>query len=612
MQEQLQQLLDSEQVSPQVAAKLENLSPGTCCSHRSWGTGKITEWNTLTEQVIIDFPGKPGHGMAFDYAATSLKPLADEHIQAMIINDLEGVKTLSSDNVTECMAIIIKSLGKFANADSIQEVMVPMVVEEASWKKWWDAAKRAMKKDSRFEVPSRRTLAVVFNDEPVDMKAKYMSEFENAVGGKRVMAAVVGMTKNWKEIDDSTIIDSIITKCSQTIKKAPSSQSDQAVQLALALDEFLEVVESAESMDNGLIKPFMPDSVELLSELTERLPSSMQPKFLRKVREISGENWPVIFWGLLPFSNGKMAEEITESFREEGRFDEVLSTMEKLIRERKVTPDLLVWLCKHRKGEFKPVFHAQFIYAILSVLEFGQTGSSRGCTKLSDLVLSERTLLKDILEGATEQEIRDVTRAIILSPAFEELDKNVLKATLVKLYPFVQEMIKVEGKSRSSSSSAGDVVSWKSLQRYKDELEAIKTKKIPQTSKDIAIARSYGDLSENHEFKAAKEMMAFLQRRQAELEGMIASAQATDFKGVGTENCAIGTIVYLKDLGSNKDEKYTILGAWDSDPDHGIISYKTAVSQALLGAKVGEEVEVLTETGASRKLKVEKIEAYNP
>ncbi len=134
-------------------------------------------------------------------------------------------------------------------------------------------------------------------------------------------------------------------------------------------------------------------------------------------------------------------------------------------------------------------------------------------------------------------------------------------------------------------------------------------KKIPANSKEIAIARSYGDLSENHEYKAAKEMQKILMRRKEELETQLKRARGTDFSNASTDVVGIGTVVRATDLDTNQPETFTILGAWDSDPDKGIISYLSPVAQALLNRKVGDEVEFELH-GAKHRHRIEKIEPW--
>jgi transcription elongation GreA/GreB family factor len=125
-------------------------------------------------------------------------------------------------------------------------------------------------------------------------------------------------------------------------------------------------------------------------------------------------------------------------------------------------------------------------------------------------------------------------------------------------------------------------------------------KKIPENSKEIGVARSYGDLRENFEFKAAKEMQAVLMRRKAELERDLHRARGTAFESPDLSQVSIGTVVTLRETNTNGEETYTILGAWDGDPERAIISYQTAIGRALLGRRLGEIVELNTAEDTGR------------
>jgi len=84
------------------------------------------------------------------------------------------------------------------------------------------------------------------------------------------------------------------------------------------------------------------------------------------------------------------------------------------------------------------------------------------------------------------------------------------------------------------------------------------------------------------------------------LEQALHNARGTAFENPDTSRVSIGTIVTLRDSDSGKEETYTILGAWDGDPERNIISYQTAIGQALLGHKSGEFVTLNTEHGDGR------------
>ena len=95
-------------------------------------------------------------------------------------------------------------------------------------------------------------------------------------------------------------------------------------------------------------------------------------------------------------------------------------------------------------------------------------------------------------------------------------------------------------------------------------------------------------------------MQSVLMRRKAELEQMLDNARGTSFEKVDTSLVSIGTIVTLRDADTSEEETYTILGAWDGDPDRHIISYQTAIGQALLGHKLGEVISLNTDRGAAQ------------
>jgi transcription elongation factor GreA len=216
---------------------------------------------------------------------------------------------------------------------------------------------------------------------------------------------------------------------------------------------------------------------------------------------------------------------------------------------------------------------------------------------LQRLLVDDRPLLGEIFSQADVALARDAMRRLQLSPLFDELTKRSLLARIVKVYPELESMI-TGGEPQEKIAPL--IVSWSSLEKRRAEHEELVKTKIPENSKEIALARSYGDLSENFEFKAAKQMQAVLLRRKAELEQALQNARGTAFESADTSRVSIGTVVGLRDSNSGKEETYTILGAWDGDPDRHIISYQTAIAQALLGHKIGETISLNTEHGAAQ------------
>jgi transcription elongation factor GreA len=257
---------------------------------------------------------------------------------------------------------------------------------------------------------------------------------------------------------------------------------------------------------------------------------------------------------------------------------------------------MLAWLCSERE-DWSELVTPDLLGAILAALEREQHNAPGRASKLHRVLVEDRQLLGDIFRKCDVALARDAMRRLQLSPVFDELTKRSLLARMVKAYPELESMIT---GGQQQEKVAALIVSWSSLEKRNAEYEELVKVKIPANTKEIALARSYGDLSENFEFKAAKQMQSVLMRRKAELEQMLHNARGTSFENADTSRVSIGTIVTLRDAEANGEETYTILGAWDGDPDRHIISYQTAIGQALLGHEIGETVSLSTEHGAAQ------------
>ena len=167
------------------------------------------------------------------------------------------------------------------------------------------------------------------------------------------------------------------------------------------------------------------------------------------------------------------------------------------------------------------------------------------------------------------------------------------------------------GEESEQEKPTSFIVSWGSLQARQEKLDDIINKKIPENLKEIGIAREYGDLKENFEFKAAKQQQAVLMRQKAELEAEISSARGTDFSDANTSSVSVGTIIELEDVENGSSESVTMLGAWDTDTEKGIISYLSGMGNVMLGKSVGDEIELPTEKeGETRLVQIKAISAY--
>ena len=140
------------------------------------------------------------------------------------------------------------------------------------------------------------------------------------------------------------------------------------------------------------------------------------------------------------------------------------------------------------------------------------------------------------------------------------------------------------------------------LKELKDELKVLLEEKRPRLIGRVAEARNHGDLSENSEYTAAREDLAFVEGRVDELEELIAKAKLIKISKSGA--VALGSRVTVKINGDS--HTYEVVGEWEADPMEKKISHTSPLGKALLGKKKGEKVEVEAPPGIV-KYHIEKI-----
>ena len=140
----------------------------------------------------------------------------------------------------------------------------------------------------------------------------------------------------------------------------------------------------------------------------------------------------------------------------------------------------------------------------------------------------------------------------------------------------------------------------------KKELNRLKTEERPENVRDIEEALAHGDLSENAEYHAAKERQGQVEAQIAEIEDRVTRAQIIDPSTLSGDKVVFGATVTLLDE-DDKPIKYQIVGLTESDAKSGRISYNSPLARALIGKKVGDEIEVTVPSGDKFYL-VDKIE----
>lgn len=610
MSPEVEKLVSAGKLSRADGEKLSTLPVGAFCQHKSWGAGRIAEWDLLGDRVLIDFEGKPGHPMKLGFAVNSLEVLPENHILARRVGDLPALQSMAREKPADLVTLALKSHGNTMSLDALEGLLIPRIIKEADYKSWWTAAKKALKDKRHIVVPAKRTEMLVLRDEDVSHGNAMVEDLKNARDLKGKLNALARIQKDLDLFENPAEgLIPAFDELDSAIRKSWKLQLKEALNLLLARDELVDAAKGARLPDSSItVEQLLRDARPQLAEAVNGLPVALLSRVYRAFPVAFPDRaWVQESLNHLTKTGGRAVAEIAAVLDANDEIDQLADYLKKAVRNRQLSTDLLIWMCKERKGKAEGVFDLDLGNAIISALEDDHiAGGPKRTGRLHDAFAEDVGLLGEMVGDADPDELRLFARRILTSPVFDELTRRSLMGRLIKARPETQELMDDTGNTQAAAL----IVSWESMEKRKAELEDLIRVKIPQNKKDIQIAREYGDLRENFEYKSARQHQAVLLRMQSTYERELRRARGTDFIGVSTDTVGIGTVVDLEDVTSGKVETQTILGAWDGDPDQNILSYLSEMAKALIGKKAGDVAELPTDTHGTRQVKVAAIRPY--
>lgn len=605
-------LVEAGRIPKPVGERLSQLAPGNFCIHKSFGAGKVVDWDLPGKKVVIDFEKSTGQAMELQFAFQKTEWIPADDFRAKKIEQLEELRTLSKSDPIALIVHLLESHGGSMTGDALEKQLCGAVIPEPNFKKWWDNAKKALRESRLAVVPQKRTEAIVLRSGDRSPAEALVADFEAARDIKGMIKALEAIAADIGAFDnDVDALKRLLSDIDEGAKKAARVQLGQALQLVAARDEVIGSSKALE-LDPGAVKLAdllkSVDAVKLADD-AGALPSARQRAVYEAFPDAFGERWVEKIVRVFDRVGARGVTEIARILLDRGELPALVSHLRSAIARRALGTDALIWVCRERKGASAEVFSADVGASVLNLLENDHLSDGpRTTSRLQSLLGDDKTLLTDLVEIMDVNEARNFSRRLLDCPVFGDLEKKSLMARIIKARPETAELVSGGNQRREETL----LVSWESLEKKKAELDDIIRNKIPQNREDVKIAKSYGDLRENFEYKSAKDMEKYLAFRRSALDKEINRARGTDFKGTDASKVNIGTIVTLTDA-AGAEVEMTVLGAWDSDPEKRLVSYLSEVGKALVGRSPGETVQVRDEaTETLQTLTIKSIRPFNP
>lgn len=566
---------------------LRSLKTGMLCYNETWGFGIIEDIDFFYQELEIDFERKGEHEMAFSYAAEALDLLTDDHILAIKHNNPAEIDRMIKEEPAEVVRITLRSYGNMSIA-RMTEKLVPSIVPEAGWKKFWEGARRELKNDASVEIPKKRSDNIVFHK-------KGMAYDDDWFGLILKERDIEGLFDRFKEIIEKKIDTSseagqeaLANRLSFIIKGAPSARPEWKAE-GFIYARIFEIEPTGLDMAK-LIRDLIDDD---LVTMLDRLPSRQLQALLSILIESDKDAVIGTLSDVIPVVSHPVLNEVMAALIANGAEDDVRQIMVSAVARRKASCPMLLW-CQRSTAyveKWNLISKGDLAFRIQEVLEVSVAGAMlRAQNQLRERFQTEEWL-HDVMDAMTEQQRRDFMRRINEGQGWDALDRKSVIAKVLRKFPELQDIILPSASATAAARKEVPMTSTRSYTNRQKQLEKIMTVEIPENSKEIEVARSHGDLRENAEFKYAKERQGLLMAQGAQLAEDLEKVKPTDFADASTDVVGAGCGVELA-YASGVVETYFILGVWDQDEALCIISSETRLAQALVGHAPGDTVEV--------------------
>ncbi len=601
-------LVSAGKLSAAAAEKCGTLTPGTHVVHKSWGIGCVASWDIHEDKMIVDFEDKKGHGLKLEFVVGTLTALPPTHILARRFADAKSLTKLAQEDAPAFVKEVLESHGGSMLLDAFDAVVKPRIIPEAKYKTWWDNAKKIMKGRPEFIVPTKRTVPFTLRGGDISASDALIEDFRRARDVKSKAKALEAIARDVSLIEDPSVLESLIKEADEVASQNLRLQPVDALDLIIARDDLRDKIPALhDTTSPSLAETMKQDGGVRLAESMGALAPGKQNKVFDALIDAIGAAGVDSIFPLLNKLTARSTNELASVIHKKGHGAKLNAWLAHGIRQRSLASEVLVWIARERSGLAAEPASTDLLRAMTSALERDHLDEeNRKSNRIYTLLMDDRELIADLITGVDLPQVRIYARQFLLTPAIDELGKRSLLARFIRVYPEIEELIH-EGQDKSQKEEEPLYVSWPSLEEKKKQYHHLISVEIPKNRDDISLARSYGDLRENFEYKSAKEYARVLERRRSEMERELSRAQGSEFLDAVDTKVCIGTAIQIQDVATGAKEDFKILGAWDTVAAQGIISYLSITGAALLNKTVGEEADLPTESGDTRRVRLLSI-----
>ena len=528
------------------------------------GAGVVTELNPELGICRLDFEKEKRVSVPLGAAAKYLVPLPEGHVLREKFTRGEELKGEAKSSPPQFFARILQSFGRPMTMSEVRDAVIGIVPEER-WSSWWTSAR----KNPQIVVSGTGAKAAyAYSTSTGEAEKAIRRDFARADAKTKLELARKHSARG-KELAD-------FFSSSLAAEAARMARSDPATAW--------QILATLETLPGAYTAPFDPASL-LGGPLASRTVAAIGDKALREralvtVRQ-AHPDWPKVYSEAFFFDDEpRILSLVVDALEQEGHTEIRDRLIDETLRYPRRHPRAFHWYVKQLNDQ--PVLSEKANYAllfqILDAISSDEFAPVRA--RLKDLFDKGGLAVRIVMNVDNAEQARKLLDTLDRYGAVEEYRRETVKHALSMKHPSLREP-QVEAIYATAEM----------LAKKREELEHLVKVEIPANNKAIQVAREMGDLSENFEYKSARQRAEYLSARVGKLQSELSNVRVLDPAQVDTSVVRVGTKVAL----SNGDirREVTILGPWESAPEKGVYSNQSDVAKTLMGHAPGDIVSFM-------------------
>ncbi|MGH9458037.1 MAG: GreA/GreB family elongation factor [Thermoanaerobaculia bacterium] len=527
------------------------------------GAGVVTELNPDLGIARLDFEDLERVSVPLGAAQKNLVPIEPGHLLREKFEDPEGLTARVLAAPADAFARLLQDFGRPMTVAEVKDAMTG-IVPGTKWGSWWTAAR----KNPQILVSGSGARATYsWNASEADAEEVIRRGFEQADIRKKVELA----KKHSGRSDE--LADWMAGRLVTAAERLAPSDPATAWETLATVERLPGSAEPAIDRDELLMAPA---ASRVIAGITDR---TLRERAIEIVRERHAE-WPKVLGEIFFLEDDpRILSTVMEMLQKDA--PEIGDRLvDETLRHPRRHPRAFYWFCKaaEQQEQLPPRANTALLSQMLDAVNWDEFAPIR--PRIKELFDRGALGVRIMLQGGNEEQARKILDTLERYGALEEYRRDLLRDAGHMAYPALRAP-QVEPIFATAEAAAAK----------REEYDRMKNVEIPATLKAIQVAREMGDLRENFEYKAARQRQEYLAARVAELANDLGRVRLIEPGEVDAGEIRIGTRVRLRNGDVHRD--VTILGPWESDPEHGVYSHQSDVAKALLGHRAAEIVSFM-------------------